>query len=346
MEIRIYNENLEFKGIIENHSSLIWNRKYSDVGSFELHAPLTKENTALLKPNNLVWIKGNKEAGVIENLFLAENNSVSKIMVKGRFLESYFERRITKQTQNINSPVESAMRSLISSCLSIPKVSYASEKGYIERIAFQATYKNLLVLLKKISRASGIGFRLTPNFKEKTLIFESYKGIDRSLAQSERSRVIFSDEYNNLTSSQYTFSNQKSKTLAVVGGEGEGSQRTYVTVGEGSGLALREIFVDARDLRSEGISLDAYKELLREKGREVLKKSAVIESLECEVIPEGNFAYKKHYDLGDIVTIKNKKWGIFQHLRITEIQEIYEQEHVTIVPIFGNPLPSTLDLEK
>lgn len=37
-----------------------------------------------------------------------------------------------------------------------------------------------------------------------------------------------------------------------------------------------------------------------------------------------NFSYKKDYDLGDIVTVRKKAWGIEMDKRITEIQEIYE----------------------
>ena len=40
-------------------------------------------------------------------------------------------------------------------------------------------------------------------------------------------------------------------SLAIVGGEGEGSERTIINVGGGDGEGRYEIFVDAKDLRSE-----------------------------------------------------------------------------------------------
>ena len=32
MEVRIYDRDLNFKGVIENHTSLIWTRKYYEPG--------------------------------------------------------------------------------------------------------------------------------------------------------------------------------------------------------------------------------------------------------------------------------------------------------------------------
>ena len=61
-------------------------------------------------------------------------------------------------------------------------------------------------------------------------------------------------------------------------------------------------------------------------------------------LPEVNFKYKRDYDLGDIVTVNKKAWGIKMEKRITEIQEVYENGGFQIVPTFGNPLPDTVDL--
>ena len=44
MEIRIYNREMDFQGIIENQRSLLWNRKYNEAGDFELHTPITPYN--------------------------------------------------------------------------------------------------------------------------------------------------------------------------------------------------------------------------------------------------------------------------------------------------------------
>lgn len=53
MEVRIYDRDLNFKGVIENHTSLIWTRKYYEPGNFEIHAPITEQNLRLLAKGNI-----------------------------------------------------------------------------------------------------------------------------------------------------------------------------------------------------------------------------------------------------------------------------------------------------
>ena len=48
------------------------------------------------------------------------------------------------------------------------------------------------------------------------------------------------------------------------------------------------------------------------------------ESFEAEVNPYGNLKYKTHYDLGDIITVASKRWGLQIDARITEITEVYD----------------------
>ena len=133
------------------------------------------------------------------------------------------------------------------------------------------------------------------------------------------------------------------KTKAIVGGQGDGAQRVVVEVGGGSGLDLREMFVDARDLSPEDLTAAQYKEVLKQRGYEALQEAIEAESLECETAPEINFKYKSDYDLGDIVTIKKKSWGLYMNKRITEIQEVYEYGGGYVVPTLGDPLPETID---
>ena len=67
MEIRVYDRLLNFRGVMENQTSLIWTRKYFEPGIFELHAPITEDNLKLTQRGNLLWLKGAAEAGVIED---------------------------------------------------------------------------------------------------------------------------------------------------------------------------------------------------------------------------------------------------------------------------------------
>lgn len=344
MELLIYDASLMRKGVVENHSSLIWRRKYYEPGEFELHVPLTSNNINLLTKGSIISKKGSKEVGVVESIQYVEGSETCTMIVTGRFMASYLSRRLIKSTFSFNGKVEDAMRELVNYVTPIPLLELGKINNFNETVTFQATMKELLTIIVKLSKSSGIGFRLIPDFSSKKIIFETYKGVDRSFAQRDNPRVVFSANYNNLNQVTYSWNNQLEKTFAVVGGEGEGSERVYVEIGGGEGLDLKEVFVDAKDIRSDKFETnEEYLNALRQRGYDSLIKKQISESIEYETLPNGNFKYKVDYDLGDIVTIKKSEWGINDHVRITEIEEIYENGGMTVVPTLGNALPDTVD---
>lgn len=342
MEIRIYNPELYRAGQIENQTSLIWTRKFYEPGTFELHAPITDENLSLLRRGNIVGKKGSEEAGIIEDIEQEESDIKNEITVKGRFLSSYMDRRLIKKTVNFSGKIEVAMRQLYAGAVPVPLVVLGKLNGFTEKADFQVTMKNLLTYEGKLSRAGGIGIRWRPDFVKRQIVFETYQGKDRTTAQHKNNRVVFSEDYNNLNNAIYRYNDQNLKTFAIVGGQGEGDARTYYELGGGSGLGLREVFVDAKDINPEGMSAAEYKAALLQRAQETLNASIVAETLECETEAAINFTYKKDYDLGDIVTVRKKKWNLYMNQRITELQEVYEFGGMTVVPTFGDPLPESI----
>jgi len=342
MEIRIYNPALYRAGQIENQTSLIWTRKFYEPGTFELHAPITDENLSLLKKGNIIGKKGSEEAGVIEDIEQEESDIKNEITAKGRFLSSYMDRRLIKKTVNFSGKIEVAMRRLYSGAVPIPLVVLGDLNGFTETADFQVTMKNLLTYESKLSRAGAIGIRWRPDFVNRQIIFETYKGKDRTTAQHTNNRVIFSEDYNNLNNAIYRYNDQNLKTYAIVGGTGEGDARTYYELGGGSGLDLREVFVDAKDINPDGMTAAEYKAALLQRAQETLNASIAAETLECETEAAINFTYKEDYDLGDIVTVRKKKWNLYMNQRITELQEVYEFGGMTVVPTFGDPLPESI----
>ena len=343
MEIRIYGKDLKRKGEIDNATSLIWTRKFFEPGDFELHAPITEKTLSLLEKGNIVSMKGANEAGSIEDIEKEESNIKNEVTVKGRFLNAYMDRRTIKTVFNYTGKTEEAIRAIYNACVPLPNLEISDPVGYDPTISFQVSYKSLNETEIKLSKAGLIGIRFRPDFLNHKIIFETYQGADHSTSQHDRKRVTFSEGYNNISNAVYKYNDQTLKTCAIVGGEGEGTARKIVTVGGGEGLDLRETFVDARDVSSDGLTDAEYEAALKQKGTDALNSMIVSESLNCETEPDINFTYKKDYDLGDIVTIKKKKWGLFMDQRITECQEVYEHGAGVVVPTLGSPLPESID---
>lgn len=345
MELRIYDQNLDRIGVVEEFRGLLWTRKYYEPGNFSVTLPLTDRNIDYVRRGRIISKEDTKEAGVVEYVQMSDTIGKKSMVVKGRFLSSYFDRRVITGTHTFSGRSEEVMRQLISEVEPIPRVELGTLKGYTDTIKKQTTYKNLLKVESDIAQQSGHGFILRPDFTEKKLYFEVYDGVDRSYSQNDRSRVIFNEEYMNLNEVISTETDSLYKTIAYVGGEGEGDERIFVTVGDtsGSGLARREVFIDAKDVRKEdGMTDQEYLDLLRKTGEARLAKNYPFsDSIESTINPMSNFKYKTDYDLGDIISVEKESWGLKMNLRITEIKEQYIGGGMQVIPTFGDPIPLT-----
>ena len=345
MEIRVYSPQLNFLGIIENFESLIWTRKYYEPGDFELHAADTERNIALLQPGNIVTKRGSKEAGVIDVLDDEEGLESGKIIRSGKFLSGLTSDRIIKNTLNFNGTYEDGMRFLVNSCRPIPLLLLGARKGYAGNVTFQVTWKNLQKRLTKLAKAAELGYTISPDFKKKKLTFEVYKGVDHSTTQKSNPHVIFSEEYGNLQQAQRTYDESGYKNLFYIGGEGEGADRKIVVLGDETAENIREVFIDAKDLKQDKLTPEEYTQKLLQRGYEKAAEYNVKSAIEATTL-NTNFEYNKHWDLGDIVTVKKRKWNYREDVRITEVVEVYENGGVSITPVFGDNLADTYDADE
>lgn len=350
-QVKVYNIDLQRLGVIDVYRSLIWTRKYKEAGTVEFHAALNSRNLALLQKGNILTMTGSVESAIVEGM--AADDYSNEITATGRMLSAGLSRRGIKTVVNIsNATYEAAMRQLVdASAISVtnplPHLLLGEEKGLGNTVTLQVSYKDLYTYLTKLSACSNLGFRVRADYKEKLMYFEVYEGKDHSKNQTGNKRVVFSEVYRNINKATFTTNDQTYKTHAVVFGDGEGTARTVMeaTVDEtAEGWQRRELMVDARDISRDDLTTAQYQAALMQRGAEKLAECGIIECLEAVTLPFVNFEYKKDYDLGDIVTVNKKAWGLEVDKRITEIQEIYENGGFSIVPTFGDPLPETVDL--
>lgn len=363
MELYVFDRGLNFRGILENFFSLRWVRRYSKCGEFELHCRLTPETMKLLKRENIIWKKGDLEAGYVEyrNL-LQDSNGQETLVVKGKFLTGYLGRRIIWGTENLNTTAELGIRELINNHVINPTntdrkidlFTLGDLKNYTQTLKKQVSYENLLETIEEIANTSELGIRTLIDIENKQMIFDIYEGINRTAGQSVNAPAIFSNEFENILEQEYTDSLNNYRNVALIAGEGEGAARELVTVGQGTGLDRFEVFVDARDLQStiyedeEEINIppEQYREMLKNRGISTLSEHREIQTFESKININSNLTYKEDFDLGDVVTCISKKWGITIDTRITEIEEVYEETGKQINVTFGNNIPTLIDVIK
>lgn len=354
MELMIFDRNINFKGLLEGYSSFRKVRRYSSGGGFELHCSFDLEKLNSLKIGNIIWANNDLEAGYIRNRHIKlDEEGKEVIVVRGKLLTGYLGKRIIWGTENIDTTAESAIRQIVSNhAISpnnldrrLPLLELGEAKGISGSIQRQISYKNLLEEVEKIASGSEIGIRAILDANKKGIVFDIYEGVDKS------GKIVFSTEFENILEQEYAEGVDDYRNVALIAGEGEGSDREIVAVGDTSGLDRREVFVDAKNLQSTKrvgdndvvIPRAEYIKLLENRGKVSLSEMVRIQTFDSRINTKSNYVYKEDYDLGDIVTVKSERWDLTIDTRITEIEEVYEEEGLNVFVTFGNEIPTIID---
>ena len=347
MDIYVYNPNLERVGLIDIYQSLIWTKRYYQAGDFELYIPATAELLSTLQTGNILERTDDNTIMVIEHIEIktdVENGNF--IIISGRSIESYLSRRIVRYQTNIDDTLENGIKKLVTENAisptdiwrAIPKLVLGELKNYTETLKTQITYDNLYDVIVSLCQSYRCGWKIVLN--NGSLVFNLYKGVDHSYSQDTNPYVVFSPEFDNLINSHYIADNKEYKNYAYVFGEGEGSSRSLRGVSNKSGyvpknLDLYEFYVDAKDLTTNNgeIGTKEYGDMLYTRGIEKLNERKTTTAFEGEVNSNLSYQYKKDYNLGDIIQIKNE-YGITTKARITEIIESESDSGTELVPTF------------
>ena len=339
MELYVYGNTRQLIGVVESFEYLRWTRRYSQCGDFELKAIATPENIVLLTLGNLLWKSDDEEVGIIEHLEMSQADKET-ITVSGRFATSFLARRIVWGTETLSGDLSACALQLINNHLIAP----SDTNRQIAGIAFaspvigvavntQVSYKNLMDTVTGLCDASDRGI--------KTMFDPSTGNLTLTLYAGAASQAVFSREYENLTTQIYTQSAVDYANAALIGGESEGTSRILASIADSAGEARREVFVDAKDLRQEDFGA-GYPAALLYRGQNRLSELSMAHSFDAEINPHGNLRYKVDFDLGQVVTVLSKKWGVTLSARITEIEESYDASGQSLNIVFGRGALSLL----
>ena len=370
IEIRSASDR-ELIGIIDDAKSIIWHDVYYGVGDFEVYAPCTPESVSLLIVGNYVTRYGDDNIGIIEKVNITYSAQDGRMIIaSGRFAKSLLDRRIIYTLSGhsvsptiLRGNVEDAVRKLVEqnaincdfdTSRNIQELGLGIDAGIAKTIIDtsgtaadkQVTHDNLLEYTDSLLEEYGIGAKCVLNDALK-LAYTVYIGADRSADNSDGNEpVIFSQDFDNLISTTYSYDESLLKNTALIGGEGEGEARFHAIVkSSASGAARREVFVDAssnsrtyKDENGDEQTLtDAeYNAQLETVGLQAISGLAITETFDGEVdLMSGSFRYRDDFSLGDIVTIQDLEIGLYINARILEVTEVEDDSGYMISIVYG-----------
>lgn len=360
MDLSLYDLDFNRLGVVDTASSIIWHRQYTTAGSFEILVPAINYYISLLQRGRIVCRQDAAESGIIDTIQIKQDESGATITATGRMLSGILGQRVIEAPVNLNTTAEQAMRRLVeSNAVSpadagriIPNLLLGNLQGLDIPLEAYIRRQNLLECLNKISQVSTLGFRVRMDIPAKKYVFEVYNGLNRSASQSANPRAIFSEDTDTLTGMSYSATNTgivnaviaKSVDLTITEGGGQTGFARYEKIVE----------VDPVTYTIENSEGDSYTYVDIAQTQAAMRSAAdeqlaapEPESFEGDVLTGTNsLIYRKGYDLGDIVTVRSTRYGLSAHVRITAIDEVYDENGTQIVPTFGSPLPSLIDIFK
>lgn len=256
--VTVLKPDMEPIGLINHMTALRWTERFSDIGDFELWAPMTPDNAEMLKENNLLWI-GEDAIGIIDTIQETKDTDGSLTMqVSGPFLEELLNRRVVWQNYAATDYVSNHMRTLVNDAIinpsvlarKVPYIVLDSEQAVTgPKVAYNATRGNLWTYLIELGKVHGLSPRFICDVKNRRVKFKVLTATDRSREQSKVTPVQLSSDLSDILSSSYLYDGSGFKNVALIAGQGEGNDRKTAVIGnEESGVDRREIFIDARDI--------------------------------------------------------------------------------------------------
>ena len=358
-------------GPIDDFVSLVWTERYFENGTFTLVLPLSRALFSAVMEARFLEVRGHSGLGRIEKVRFSGPDGTGHLTVSGRMAESLLGDRILPRGTVVSGALCQSLEALVeaNACAgagerAIPGLHVLSgvPTGAESLIMHEFPGgKQLDAFLYTVLGEHGMSYRVTLNADGTALQFFLVRGLDRTQAQEENSFAVFSTSFSTIGEISFLYDTEDHRNYAVIAGEGEGEARVEVTLDlrTSPDEELRELFVDARDLRSvsggTAMGAQAYRNLLLARGRERLSARSRIAQVSgtaaAYAVPEetagtdgravhgGSMMAGVDYALGDLCDISSESLGTVWSERVTEITYIYEGRFVRIEPRFGTAYP-------
>lgn len=257
IDLYVLNKDLERVGIIDAFKSLIWATRYNEIGDCELYIPATIPAFNLLKKGYYLSREDDDMVCRIEKVELTTDiENGDYLIVTGYDVKKILYQRVIWSQTNVDGKIEDFIRNMIYKSLVSPNLSaraITNTKGrqnfmlgdkanFTEVTTQQVSYANVGEKTEELCKQHEWGFKVIVDISVNNFYFVLYKGTDRS------NTVIFSHNFENLVATNYIEDDTHLANVALVAGEGEGSDRTRNVSGYAEGMNRFEIYVDARDL--------------------------------------------------------------------------------------------------
>lgn len=342
--------------VIDDATSVLWCERYTEPGEFVTKIRATPELLSYFWTHKTLIARQDTDRVMVTDRILMTTSAEDGdyITISGKSAEGLTGRRIISQKGSISGMnAAAALRYYMQENIAswwyyhedadhqhgrhnpysrryINLLRYGQDDERITRdISAEPFGKNLGAFIADICKGSDFGFKVT--FDGQAMSYSFYMGDDRSLNQSELPAVVFSEDFQNLGDTEYEWSSETYASHAIAGGSGTGQERIErdffrsFRYPDGAGMNLREIFVDASSTSDEMVGTAA---------QEACFAAQETVNFTGEILPTGQYEYRRDYFLGDRVSVVNR-YGISGVAIVTEVVETEDESGYKVIPTLG-----------
>lgn len=365
MEVYTLDALLRRITVTDVFQSMIWTERWAEVGDFELVVSSTRDNRSLFTTGTRIAINQSYRVMTIETVedSVAEDGRAT-LTIKGRSIEMVLDDRAawttpdklatitigtTKEVKKwiLNGTPGNVIRQMFDSIcrtglLSVYDKIPLLQPGSIfptdtigepvDSITWEVEPgRSLYSAIKELCDIYELGFRLVRNADTSQLYFDIYSGTNRTTRQDDFPAVVFSRELDNLQNPTTFDSIADSKNTAYVWSE-QGFEVVHSpgVDPEVEGLDRKAIHVIADNLTDPNnanwvptaAEISAY---LIQKGRDELAKHQSWSAFDGEHSKSSDYQYGIHYNLGDLVEMRNSD-GASNNMRVTEQIFVHDEQ--------------------
>lgn len=269
MEIYILDSEYNLLGVIDAAESILWHKKYNDVGECEIYIPCTEEYLSMLRRGNYVYRYDDDMFCKIERFEITTDvENGDYIIATAKDICNILAGRIVRWQIVFSGTLGQFIQKVLNDNVINPAQSQRAISHFTfdssnlaefsEKVEVSAFTDDLLQLILTACKTYSIGFRVSFNMETRQLVSRLYRGKNKASVTGEE-YVEFSPAFANILASNYAEEDSNYKNVAYVGYKGVDDQTHLLSLFKGNaepqGEARREIYVDgtntSRDITYE-----------------------------------------------------------------------------------------------
>ena len=368
MEIYSYHidgDGLVLDGTCDKWFEILWTRRFFRGDDFTISLPPTPKNIALFSEGKVVELeKVNPLTGVSEHAGIITSVSVTSgeratLTVTGQSFDGLLNRRILAEYESDDTSMMLVRRN--AGDLANEKRRFAATvfDSSVDTAAYQVgamMFKTLAEYTANVASSKGWGLQsyISHSTALPHIVISGRQFVDRSISQSAVKSVVFSDDYETATDFERQHAESGVVTGVVAGAKKQYNDVTHVDIekyvdyfGDAQSYARIEKYqsvtpvtkIEIRGKDVEWTVLDEWETFLAADELAAANYVKATDYLGANIIVKDGWESK--FAVGDFVTVKNTAWDMSADKQVSEVQEYWGADNITVTATLGEP-PKTL----